>query len=111
MGRNSTVDLDDINLINTLVFADVPADRQSSSTALAGVGQQLSMALGISIAAVLVAQLGALGIAPGAAAISAAMVGMAAITALAGLGYALTLRGEDGAAIATPARRPTKRSA
>ena len=99
------------NLINTLVFADVPADRQSSSTALAGVGQQLSMALGISIAAVLVAQLGALGIAPGAAAISAAMVGMAAITALAGLGYALTLRGEDGAAIATPARRPTKRSA
>ena len=39
--------------VNTLAFADVPADRRSGATALWGVAQQVCFSLGVAVAAVL----------------------------------------------------------
>lgn len=86
------------NAVNTLLFADIPKERQSASTALGGVGQQLSMGLGISGAAVLVAQFQATGIASDAHAIGLALGVTAGVTALSGLLF-LFLDHADGAAV------------
>ncbi|WP_158515689.1 MFS transporter [Pararhizobium polonicum] len=86
------------NTTNTLLFADIPKERQSASTSLGGVGQQLSMGLGISIAAVLVAQLQNLGVTAPASAMSCAIFIIAGLTALSGL-YFLKLDPADGAAV------------
>lgn len=92
------------NMINTIVFADVPKHRQSASTALAGVGQQLSMALGISVAAALVAQVQHLAGAEASAAISIAMFVMAALTVVGGVGYLRCLSVDDGRTISDASR-------
>jgi EmrB/QacA subfamily drug resistance transporter len=93
------------NAVNTLLYADVPRPRQSASTALGGVGQQIAMALGISVAAVLVAQFAAFGLLPSKAAISAAFHVMAALSFLSGLAF-LRLDADDGAEVSrnTPRR-------
>ncbi|MGP4692065.1 MFS transporter [Agrobacterium cavarae] len=84
------------NTTNTLLFADIPRARQSASTSLGGVGQQLSMGLGISVAAVLVAQLQDMGINVPAHAISVSIFITAALTAVSGLIF-LGLKHADGA--------------
>ncbi len=84
------------NTTNTLLFAEIPRERQSASTSLGGVGQQLSMGLGISVAAVLVAQLQAFGLSIAAEAISVAIFIVAGLTALSGL-FFLRLNQADGA--------------
>lgn len=84
------------NTINTLLFADIPRARQSASTSLGGVGQQLSMGLGISVAAVLVAQIQAMGMSVPAEAISASIFVIAGLTAVSGL-FFLGLQHADGA--------------
>lgn len=93
------------NAINTLLYADVPRPRQSASTALGGVGQQISMALGISVAAVLVAQFAAFGWQPSRNAIAAAFHVMSALSLLSGLAF-LRLHADDGAEVSrnTPRR-------
>lgn len=84
------------NTTNTLLFADIPKDRQSASTSLGGVGQQLSMGLGISVAAVLVAQFQSLGLSVSSDAISASIFIIAGLTAVSGLLF-LGLNHADGA--------------
>lgn len=86
------------NTTNTLLYADIPKTRQSAGAALGGVGQQLSMALGISVAAAAVAQLQAFGLHVPAHAISGAMAIVAALTAVSGLLF-LRLAPEDGAEV------------
>ncbi len=86
------------NTTNTLLFADIPRERQSASTALGGVGQQISMALGISVAAVIVAQLNMFNITVPAEAMSIAMKIVALITLASGFGF-LKLAPEDGAQV------------
>ncbi|MBE3638774.1 MFS transporter [Mangrovicoccus algicola] len=95
------------NAVNTLLYADVPAERQSASTALGGVGQQVSMALGISVAAILVAQFEAAGLAPPQSAISAAMIVVALLTALSGALFLFSLTAQDGAAVSRRRARPS----
>jgi MFS family permease len=84
------------NTTNALLFADIPRTRQSASTSLGGVGQQLSMGLGISVAAVLVAQIQAMGVTIPADAISASIFVVAGLTALSGI-FFLGLQHADGA--------------
>lgn len=84
------------NTTNTLLFADIPKARQSASTSLGGVGQQLSMGLGISVAAVLVAQIQSMGVSVPAEAISASIFIIAGLTAVSGL-FFLGLQHADGA--------------
>jgi len=86
------------NSTNTLLFAEIPKERQSASTSLGGVGQQLSMGLGISIAAVLVAQLDAGGLNVPSSAISGAIFIIAGLTAISGLCF-LRLAPGDGAVV------------
>ncbi len=86
------------NTTNTLLFAEIPKARQSASTALGGVGQQISMALGISVAAILVAQLERCGFAIPAHAMAIAIQITAAITLISGLCF-LRLAPMDGAAV------------
>lgn len=86
------------NTTNTLLFADIPKARQSASTALGGVGQQISMALGISVAAVLVAQLQHLGMTIPSDSMGFAMKVIAIITAVSGLCF-LKLAPADGAQV------------
>jgi EmrB/QacA subfamily drug resistance transporter len=85
------------NTVNTMLFSDVPKEKQSASTALGGVGQQLSMALGVSIAAALVAQLAPDSAAPDASTFGNAILVAAAITAVSGFLF-LSLKPSDGAA-------------
>ncbi len=87
------------NAVNTLLYADVPDERKSASTALGGVGQQVSMALGISVAAILVAQFRGAGMAPQAQAISAALFLVAALTAVSALLFYRSMTAEDGASV------------
>lgn len=86
------------NTTNTLLFADIPKERQSQSTALGGVGQQISMAMGISVAAVLVAQIAQLGVSATADTISISIHVVAVITAISGLAF-LKLHPHDGASV------------
>ncbi|ADO43043.1 MFS transporter [Ketogulonicigenium vulgare] len=96
------------NTVNTLLYADIPKDRQSAATAFGGVGQQLSMALGISLAAVAVAQMTALGLEVQHEAISCAMLILCAITAASALIFYFCLATDDGA---EAARRPPQKAA
>ncbi|MEC9196056.1 MAG: hypothetical protein VX974_00490, partial [Pseudomonadota bacterium] len=68
------------------------------------VGQQLSMALGISVAAALVAQVQHLAGAGASAAISIAMFVMAALTVVGGVGYLRCLYVDDGRTISDASR-------
>ncbi len=86
------------NAINTLMYAEIPKSRQSASTALGSVGQQLAMGLGISVAAVLVSQLQQLGQTLPATAMSGAMLAVAALTALSGWLF-LSLAPDAGAVV------------
>lgn len=86
------------NTSNTLLFADIPKEKMSASTSLAGVGQQLSMGLGISVAAVLVAQFQAFGLTVPSEAISASIYIVAGLTAVSGLLF-LGLNHADGAEV------------
>jgi len=86
------------NTVNTLLFAEIPSERQSASTALGGVGQQLSMGLGISVAAVLVAQFQNAGFTVPSQAMSSAMFVVAGLTAISGLLF-LRLHPADGAVV------------
>lgn len=86
------------NTTNTLLYADIPTELQSQSTSLGSVGQQVSMALGISIAAILVAQITQLYGHLSADAISASMQIVAVITALSSVGF-IKLRALDGATV------------
>jgi EmrB/QacA subfamily drug resistance transporter len=80
--------------INALTYADVPKSRQSGSVALGGCVQQITMGLGISISAVVIAAHGPAAV-PGVAAFDAALLLMGAIPFLSLLGF-LTLKTEDG---------------
>lgn len=86
------------NTTNTLLFAEIPKERQSASTSLGSVGQQLSMGLGISVAAVLVAQMQSFGLTVSADAISASIYIIAGLTAVSGLLF-LGLNHADGAEV------------
>jgi EmrB/QacA subfamily drug resistance transporter len=86
------------NTTNTLLYAEIPKHRQSAGAALGGVGQQIAMALGISVAAVLVAQLQSFGLHVPQHAMSVAMGIVAALTALSGLLF-LGLARDDGAEV------------
>lgn len=98
------------NAVNTVLYADIPRERQSASTALGGVSQQLAMGFGISLAAVLVAQLQNAGVTVTASAISLSLWIMAALTALSGLIFALSLTRTDGALVSGHGASINKRS-
>jgi MFS family permease len=98
------------NTTNTLMFADLPRERQSAGSALGGVGQQLSMALGISLAAGLVARLQADGARPPVEAMALAMVAAAAVLGISALAF-LRLRPDDGRDVSHHRARPPQGSA
>lgn len=96
------------NAINTLLYTEVPRARQSASTALGGVGQQLSMALGISLGAVMVAQLQSAGVTPDHRSISIALGVAGGVAALSGFVFLLTLQDQDGTVASGHGRRTRK---
>jgi EmrB/QacA subfamily drug resistance transporter len=82
------------NAINALTYADVPKERQSGSVALAGCAQQISMGLGVSLSAVLLASHKTASV-PSLATFDTAFVVMGALSCLSLLGF-LTMKAEDG---------------
>jgi EmrB/QacA subfamily drug resistance transporter len=80
--------------INALIYADVPKSRQSGSVALGGCAQQVTMGLGISISAVLIAAHGPAAV-PDVKSFDAALLLMGVIPFLSMLGF-LRLKAEDG---------------
>lgn len=83
------------NSVNTLTYADVPPEKLSSSVSAAGVFQQLSMGLGISGSATVLALFAPTGQAPGISDFQLAFLTMSAIPILS-IPILLTLRSGDG---------------
>jgi EmrB/QacA subfamily drug resistance transporter len=86
--------------LNTLGFADLPADKMSKASALASVGQQVGQSMGISISALLIH---AVMLASGAPALNQAVIAPAfiaiALLGLIGLLFLLPLSRQAGASI------------
>ncbi|PYE85347.1 MFS transporter [Pseudoroseicyclus aestuarii] len=81
------------NAINALVYSEIDPARQSASVTLAGVAQQLSMGLGVSLSAALLAQ----GVTAEAAIFDRSFLVMALVPLISALGFRLALRPSDGA--------------
>jgi EmrB/QacA subfamily drug resistance transporter len=83
--------------LNTVNFVDMPADKLSRSTSLAGVAQQLTVGFGVAIAAALLQAFGHPGVAVPVEAFHHVFLIMAAVTLLSIPGF-LMLNPETGAA-------------
>lgn len=95
--------------LNTLNYADIPRERLSNSTSFGGVAQQLTMGLGVSLAAALLQGFAGSGATLPPDAFQAASLVLAVVALLASGGF-LLLRRQDGARAMprpTPAPRAT----
>ena len=81
------------NAINGLIYSEVDRARQSASVTLAGVAQQLSMGLGVSLSAALLAQ----GLTTETAIFDRSFLAMSVVPLIAAAGFLLCLSNRDGA--------------
>jgi EmrB/QacA subfamily drug resistance transporter len=84
--------------LNTVSFVDIPAEKLSASTAFSGVAQQLTVGLGVAVAAALLKQFGHLEHGVSVQTFHIVFLIMAAVTLLSIPGF-LTLPAETGAAV------------